>query len=84
MDFKWLRVPESNNTKDVKVAQLWEVRWNSLKFNRMFNDEYPDARPEMETFLTEDEASAFAQSLSNARRLLKISGMSEITVRKAT
>jgi len=32
--FKWLKVPVSNETKDVKVAQMWEVRWASVKGHR--------------------------------------------------
>ena len=78
MFFKWLKVPESNATKEVKVAQLWEVRWHSR------HGQYSsDTRPELETFLSEAEANDFATSLENAFRLIRHSSGTSIDVLKA-
>lgn len=33
MDFKKIRVPKDNDTKEVDAVQLWEVRWTSRYSN---------------------------------------------------
>ena len=84
MFLKWLRVPESNATREVEVAQLWEVRWNAVKFDRLFdNERYCQSEPQVETFLAESEAAKFKESLENARTLLRLRGATAVTMSKA-
>ncbi len=78
MFFKWLTVPGSNSTKDIKVAQTWEVRWRSR------HGEYSgDTRPELESFLSEAEATAFVKSLENAFKLIRHTSGDRATMTKA-
>ena len=57
MLWKWLTVPFTNETKQEKVIQLWEVRWQSR-----YGEFSEDTRPEIEAFTSEEEARAFAIS----------------------
>ena len=73
---KWLKVPASNETKEIEVAQTWEVRWHSLK-GRKLSYKHTEAkqqewevrygsdevRPECEVFLSSEDAEQFAASL---------------------
>lgn len=78
MNLKKLFIPQSNETREIDVAQLWEVRWQSR------HGEYcSDVRPEMETFLTETEACDFKASLENAFELIRHRSGTKITVQKA-
>jgi hypothetical protein len=78
MNFKWLLVPFSNNTKKVQVAQLWEVRWISLSGDADFTYH----RPEMEAFTSEEEARHFVRALKNAVELLRHGVDYEIEIEK--
>jgi len=63
---KQLEVPENNETLEVDVAQLWEVRWKSR------HSEYSaGTRPEVEVFLSQQEAQDFAESLQQAFSLIR-------------
>lgn len=79
MIFKWLRVPESNETKEIEVVQLWEVRWESR--DGPFSS---DSRPEVECLKFEQEAIDFKQSLENAFGILRYSGnITKVKIGKA-
>ena len=79
---KSLTVPQTNATKKVVVAQLWEVRWRS--FDLMFvGSTCGDYEPHLEAFLTEREAEAFAESLYKANELIQNGTDLDIEVRKA-
>lgn len=71
-------VPETNETVLVDAVQLWEVRWQS----RHAGGHY-DTQPEVEVFVSEEGAKAFATSLRNAFRLLRHTSRIEVTVEKA-
>ncbi len=73
LSFAKLIVPESNETKEIDVAQTWEVRWHSVKVELRYSS--CDKQPEMEVFTNEAEAQAFAQSLRNAMSLARLSGI---------
>jgi hypothetical protein len=64
-------MPFSNRTKKVQVAQLWEVRWTSLRGSFSKSPEYTHDRPEMEAFTSEAEARDFADALRDAVALLR-------------
>ena len=77
MNFKWLIVPKTNETKAVKAVLLWEVRWYSRQGSSISdkdNPKYCEAQPEMEAFLTKDLADEFATALRQAFYLLRYSG----------
>lgn len=80
MDFKWLTMPFSNRTRKVQVAQLWEVRWISLRGDHDFTHH----RPEMEAFTSKEEAEAFAVALVNAVKLLRHKVNYEIDIVKGS
>jgi hypothetical protein len=62
---KKLTVPATNETKEIEVAQLWEVRWTSR------HGEYSHSvEPELEAFPSKEAAEEFATSLRNAFDLL--------------
>lgn len=68
-----LIVPESNETKEIDVAQTWEVRWQGAPFSR---DWCPQPVPHMEVFTSQAEADGFAQSIRNAWQLARVTGLS--------
>lgn len=75
MDFKWLKVPSSNEMKDVKVVQMWEVRWWSRHGQDLGSPpQYTTASPQLECFTSEAEAVDFKKSLEQAFKLLRYSG----------
>ena len=78
LNFKWLHVPFSNATKNVQAVQMWEVRWTSR-----YGEFYGNTRPELECFVSLDEAEAFAQSLRNAFALIRHSSATTIWLKKA-
>lgn len=69
-----LIVPESNETKEIDVAQTWEVRWYGLQLSWDF-PRYTFAKevPHMEVFTDETQAQEFAQSLRQAFQLVRVS-----------
>ena len=78
MWFKKKEVPESTATKMIDIPQLWEVRWRSR------NGEYSgDTRPEMEAFLSLEEAESFKTALVNAFKLIKHTSGTRVTLDKA-
>ncbi len=75
---KFLTVPTSNETREIEVAQLWEVRWESR------HGEYSnDTRPEMEAFPTRQTAEEFAEALRNAFDIVRHTSGHKVTVREA-
>jgi hypothetical protein len=75
MNFKWLTVPKTNETKEVEAVYLYEVRWRSR------TGEYgSDTRPEVEGFVTQELADAFATSLRNAYKLLRTTSGTDVSV----
>jgi len=64
---KKLQIPVSNETKQIDVIQLWEVRWYGLDHYK-----FGTPIPCMEAFTSEDEAIQFKTSLEKAFDLLKI------------
>ncbi len=77
---KKLLVPLTNATKQIDVAQTWEVRWTSVSF--WLDSRLSDKIPEMEAFFSQEEAIAFAESLEAAVKLLRFRGCGTVTVRK--
>lgn len=63
---KKLAVPENNETREIDVAQTWEVRWTSRH-----GSFHSDTRPELESFLLEREALDFKESLERAFALTR-------------
>jgi hypothetical protein len=78
LNFKWLRVPVSNATKDVEAVQLWEVRWTSRH-----GEWQGSTKPELECFTSLEEAEAFAEALRNAFALIRHTSGNTITLKKA-
>lgn len=70
-----LIVPESNETREIDVAQTWEVRWYSAEVDLRYSS-LTKFNPAMEVFLSSEEAEAFAQSLRNAYALARVTGLS--------
>lgn len=76
MDFKWLLVPFSNRTKKIEVPHLWEVRWISLRASFGDGDaNYCEPQPEIEAFVSKQDADEFMASLNNAAALLRHSNV---------
>lgn len=76
---KLLTIPASNETRQIEVAQLWEVRWTSRHGGYSH-----DVRPEVEAFTSKDAAEDFALALNNAWHLLRCSSAgTEISLKKA-
>lgn len=75
---KLLTVPQTNETTQIEVVQLWTVRWVSR------NGPYSgDLRQEVEAFTSEADATAFKQSLENAFQLLRhTSGTTVIIIKE--
>lgn len=75
--FKKLTTPETNDTKEITVVQLWYVKW--------FSRDGPyssDLNKEVEVFTSAEEANAFAESLVAAFKLLKYTSGTQVTVIK--
>ena len=64
--FRKKSVPLTNKTRDIEVAQTWEVRWKSR-----YGDFSGCLRPEVEVFTSKEEAVKFKESLEAAAKLLK-------------
>jgi hypothetical protein len=69
LDFKWLRIPASNETKDIEVVRTWTVRWTGR--TDPFNS---GTVPYVEVFTDNHSANEFAKSLRSAFALLRITG----------
>lgn len=79
---KKIEVPETNNTKEVDVVELWEVRWVSIKFHKILSVHLME-KDEMQVFVSEQIANEFKDALLNAHKLLKNSGNAlHVTVQK--
>jgi len=76
--FKKLTVPETNDTKEVDVIQLWEVRWISR------HGEYSHhTQPELEAFTSYEKANEFATALKNANKLLRNKNNIDVRLEKS-
>jgi hypothetical protein len=73
---KWLTVPASNDVREIEVAQLWYVRWQSRH-----GEYYDDTQKEMEAFPSRQAAEEFAESLRNAFALVRHTSGNKVTVR---
>lgn len=82
---KKLTVPESNATKQIDVAQTWEVRWTSIHVTNLLRSEerYTDPVIRVEVFLSQEEAQIFAESLTRAKSLLRDEHRKEVAVIKS-
>ena len=74
--FKKKAVPETNNTKEVDVVQLWIVKWTSVSH---YVGRHYSGKPEFEAFTSKAAAEDFATSLRQAMKLLK-SQIGSVTV----
>jgi hypothetical protein len=66
MWFKKQTVPVSNDTKEIDVVQLWEVRWRSR-----YGEYSSNTKPQVECFISEEDARDFAKALENAFKLIR-------------
>jgi hypothetical protein len=79
---KWLTVPKADGeTKQVQSVVLWEVRWQSQRGSGC-GPEYPDVRPEIEVFTSEDAARKFKESLVMAFGLIRNTSCNSVEVRR--
>ena len=82
---KTVVIPERHKQTEVMSAQLWSVRWRSLR-GTMHSEiychhvnQYPDA----EFFTSENDAKDFAEALTNAFALIRHTGLhTEVTIQK--
>ena len=77
MLFKWIRVPKTNETIEVRAIKVWSVRWLSR-----INEFSSGSRPTAEFFTEEDTAREFYNSLVAAQKLLRITENLQITVKE--
>lgn len=75
---KFLTVPASNETREIEVAELWEVRWRSRH-----GEYHADTQPEIEAFPSRKAAEEFAESLRCAFDLVRHTSGNQVTVRRA-
>lgn len=80
---KFIDVPASNETRQIEVAQLWEVRWESYRGIGSMSDDYPKRHLELEAFPTREAAEEFAASLRLAAKLWRHTALTTITIEKA-
>lgn len=76
MFLKQLQIP--SGTSNIKAVQLWEVRWESSS-----HESYFGRKREVEVFTSSEEADAFAKSLINAAKLLRLRENVNATITKA-
>lgn len=77
MWLKKLKVPATNEVKEIDAVQMWEVRWKS-RYGQ-FNG---DTRPELECFPSEIAANEFAEALRAAFKLIRHTSGDNVVVRK--
>lgn len=77
MWFKKLKTPVNNEIKETDAVQMWEVRWRSRHGECSW-----DMRSEVEVFLSESDANAFAESLRAAYRLTRTTFGNYVEVKK--
>jgi len=75
MWFNKLTVPLSNDTREIEVVQLFEVRWQS-RYGVYSNE----TRPEVEVFTSKKDAVVFRESLLAAFRLTRMTSPLEKAV----
>jgi len=76
--FKFLKIPVSNDIKEVRAVQMWEVRWISR-----YGSYHQDIQKELECFTSEEEAKEFATSLRNAFKLVRNTSEDQVYITKA-
>ena len=69
-----LIMPESNETKEVDVAQTWEVRWHAVSLDLAYSS-FTRFEPALEVFTDEADAKDFAQALRNAWSVARVTGL---------
>lgn len=77
--FKWKKVPETNNEKEISVIQAWRVTWNSCECSGDYSS-MAYLKEQAEFFTNEQQAKEFKESLENAFKLIKNSGRKITTV----
>lgn len=75
--FKKMKVPTSNEVKEVETVQLWIVTWHSR-----YGPYSGNVEKEYEAFTSEEEANVFAKSLRNAFKLIRHTDMNNVCVEK--
>lgn len=82
--FNWLTKQKQSEQVDIIVADhstksvpLWEVRWQSRNGSFSCN-----VRPELESFTSEEAANAFAKSLRDAFKLVRVTADNSVSVSK--
>ena len=73
--FKEIFIP-SGEKKPVTAYESWVVRWKAIKHDDTYHITIP--QDQAEVFTSKDDADKFANSLSEARSLLKDSGFNII------
>jgi hypothetical protein len=74
---KKLVVPQSNETVEKDVVQLWRVDWES-RYGSFSNN----TKKETEVFTSEEDAKAFKLSLENAFKLIKHTSGNQVSIEK--
>ena len=69
MFFKKLKIPVTNETKEVDVLQHWIVRWDA-RISGVYGI-HSSGQQVCEIFISEKEAKEFAESLVAAFKLVK-------------
>jgi len=77
MFLKKVKVPISNEIKEINTVQLWEVRWTSR-----YGDFSSQTRPEIEVFTNELDAREFEIALNNAFVLIRHTSGNNVSVTK--
>ncbi len=78
MFWKKVKVPVSNEIKEIDAVQLWRVEWISR-----YGEFHSHIRQEVEVFTSESQANEFATALRNAFALVKHTWGNKVTVEKA-
>jgi hypothetical protein len=76
-NFRKKVVPAANDTKEVLVYEMWEVRWDSRYGSLSY-----DTQHEVEVFPSEQDARDFAVALKNAFKLIKHTSGTDVSLRK--
>ena len=66
MNFKWLKIPKSNETKEVQAVELWRVDWYSR-----YNQYSSGIQKECEFFPNKKDAQDFKIDLDSDFKLIR-------------
>lgn len=84
MNFRGLKTFSSNETKEVEVVRLWEVRWweRIAKYSTGPELRYTEVSPVVEVFTNEKDAREFVQTLKTAFKVTRQCGAEHITIKQ--